>query len=201
MSDELQSYFDRSGRGSYHSGMGLRARDWAMRSLLASVAMAVAPGCSSDEEENSSTSAVAEKLSQCGLLVDERTLITAARNDSESCAVACLVSSPCDALGAYLCAGGLPDSTLDCVENCRPHSPAADQPFTCDGGQVPQYLGVCNALTDCQDGTDEAACPAMPAFRCDNGQFVQMKKRCNGTADCTDGSDENCTLTCRGMPY
>lgn len=53
---------------------------------------------------------------------------------------------------------------------------------------------ACDDDPDCDDGSDEASCPAPScgpgSFQCNNSVCVPQNWACDGDADCTDGSDE-----------
>ena len=85
----------------------------------------------------------------------------------------------------------------------RPHCPmgededdanclALDTGFHCGDSQIPRRA-VCDQVVDCQDGADEATCPA---FVCHDGNgAVPSSARCDGSVECADESDEwNCLV-------
>uniref|UniRef100_A0A671Q2I6 Low-density lipoprotein receptor-like n=1 Tax=Sinocyclocheilus anshuiensis TaxID=1608454 RepID=A0A671Q2I6_9TELE len=68
--------------------------------------------------------------------------------------------------------------------------------FSCVyGGFVCVSLSfVCDSDSDCDDGSDEASCPAPTcgpgSFQCNNSVCVPRLWACDGDTDCADGSDE-----------
>ncbi|XP_046384173.1 sortilin-related receptor-like [Ischnura elegans] len=98
--------------------------------------------------------------------------------------------------GGCLCPGGekpYDNGTCPALATCN------DQYFTCDNGMCISKKWVCDMDNDCDDGSDEAACPTPT---CKPGEFscgkrcIPMKWRCDGYADCVDGSDESDCNTC-----
>lgn len=74
------------------------------------------------------------------------------------------------------------------LKNCT------DEEFRCRSGQCVSLSFVCDSDSDCDDGSDEASCPARTcspgSFQCNNSVCVPQLWACDGDADCTDGSDE-----------
>uniref|UniRef100_A0A8C9SVV3 Low density lipoprotein receptor a n=1 Tax=Scleropages formosus TaxID=113540 RepID=A0A8C9SVV3_SCLFO len=66
--------------------------------------------------------------------------------------------------------------------------------FRCTSGQCVSASFVCDEDRDCEDGSDEASCPAATcssgSFQCNNSVCVPRLWACDGDADCEDGSDE-----------
>uniref|UniRef100_A0A8C5BKE5 Low density lipoprotein receptor a n=1 Tax=Gadus morhua TaxID=8049 RepID=A0A8C5BKE5_GADMO len=66
--------------------------------------------------------------------------------------------------------------------------------FLCASGQCVSDSFVCDHDADCDDGSDEAACPPLTcspsSFRCNNSVCLPRLWACDGDADCSDGSDE-----------
>ena len=66
--------------------------------------------------------------------------------------------------------------------------------FLCDDGGCISKYWVCDAFTDCFDGTDEdeATCGICPyKFLCSNGRCIDLEDVCDGTNNCEDNSDED----------
>lgn len=66
---------------------------------------------------------------------------------------------------------------------------------------------VCDEEADCEDGSDEASCPAPTcrpgSFQCNDSKCVPRLWACDGDADCLDGSDEwpqNCAASRPQLP-
>ncbi|XP_063050786.1 low-density lipoprotein receptor-like [Engraulis encrasicolus] len=74
--------------------------------------------------------------------------------------------------------------------------------FTCGSGECVPLSFVCDRKADCDDGSDEASCPAPTCspgtFQCNDTSCVPGLWVCDFDADCLDGSDEwpqNCPGT------
>jgi|GEM_PF-6697185 len=72
-------------------------------------------------------------------------------------------------------------------KHCGTHS--------CDDGQVLKAEDVhCNAVPDCDDGSDELRCSFTcgggRTFDCKNGRRIASEYVCDGESDCDDGGDE-----------
>jgi len=69
---------------------------------------------------------------------------------------------------------------------------ALDTGYHCGDTQIPRRA-VCDGVVDCEDGSDEAECPAFVCHDCHD--VVDSNAVCNGVADCADESDEwNCLV-------
>merc|ERR1711862_191642 len=75
--------------------------------------------------------------------------------------------------------------------------------FTCDNGNSIPASWECDGMDDCDDNSDEAACPGSSGsgshggsgggsdgFICDNGKDIPASWECDGMDDCGDNSDE-----------
>uniref|UniRef100_A0A8C4ZV78 Low density lipoprotein receptor a n=1 Tax=Gadus morhua TaxID=8049 RepID=A0A8C4ZV78_GADMO len=76
----------------------------------------------------------------------------------------------------------------------RPSWSCSASEFLCASGQCVSDSFVCDHDADCDDGSDEAACPPLTcspsSFRCNNSVCLPRLWACDGDADCSDGSDE-----------
>lgn len=78
-----------------------------------------------------------------------------------------------------------------------------------DGTQCILKPYRCNAIVDCNDESDEVACPTEPAcqlsgsvFFCANNDCIESDYHCNGQVDCSDGSDEvDCPIQCADIQF
>lgn len=86
-----------------------------------------------------------------------------------------------------------------CVTSCHPGvisvlNNCTDGEFRCTSGQCVSLSFVCDEDSDCDDGSDEASCPAPTcspgSFQCNNTVCVPHLWACDGEPDCADGSDE-----------
>ncbi|XP_065178550.1 low-density lipoprotein receptor-related protein 4-like isoform X2 [Sycon ciliatum] len=78
----------------------------------------------------------------------------------------------------------------------------------CANGQCIPLNGICDNVTHCMDGSDEANCSSTSPQcqlhneqQCADGtQCYNVIERCDNFTDCDDGSDEwNCTYNCDGV--
>lgn len=62
--------------------------------------------------------------------------------------------------------------------------------YTCGNGACIDRALVCNAVSNCGDGTDEGAatCTGFGSFRCANGAGTAVTNICDGGDDCADGT-------------
>ncbi|EDV19474.1 uncharacterized protein TRIADDRAFT_62104 [Trichoplax adhaerens] len=99
-----------------------------------------------------------------------------------------------------------------------PSGPCHHWQFACDNNQkCIWFFDLCDNVTDCQDGSDEANCGGSTTvqptgttttgqcghgrFKCHNGQCINSTYVCNKRADCADGSDElNCGFSLGPTP-
>ncbi len=163
--------------GSYESTMR------RMVALLAAAtgALATVGACSSDNVAGSSIcDRVAKRLSQCKLDFGKLRGFGCGRSYT-SCFSECLTSASCEDLAAFYCTN---DATLPARCNCPSSKDAVCtnsgkqvpmlrcngvaecengkdeegcRSVTCGDGTVVPEVGVCNALPDCADGSDEPA--------------------------------------------
>uniref|UniRef100_A0A671T8Z1 Low-density lipoprotein receptor-like n=1 Tax=Sinocyclocheilus anshuiensis TaxID=1608454 RepID=A0A671T8Z1_9TELE len=89
---------------------------------------------------------------------------------------------------AQLCSGCFCSGLVSVPRTC------ADEEFRCRSGQCVSLSFVCDSDSDCDDGSDEASCPAPTcgpgSFQCNNSVCVPRLWACDGDTDCADGSDE-----------
>ncbi|XP_053122508.1 MAM and LDL-receptor class A domain-containing protein 1 isoform X3 [Hemicordylus capensis] len=94
---------------------------------------------------------------------------------------------------------------------CAFGGPVSPQPPTCGSDkftciytkQCVPFFAKCNGVDDCEDGTDEMACPTVKPttdsprlcketeFQCDNQSCIPSLLRCDGVADCRFNEDED----------
>ncbi|XP_050686439.1 low-density lipoprotein receptor-like isoform X2 [Eriocheir sinensis] len=75
------------------------------------------------------------------------------------------------------------------VQNCP-----SDNIFQCNNGDEICEVLVCDAVTDCEDGTDEDTCECKENHLfCDGSKCLPKDIECDNISDCDDGTDEvNC---------
>ena len=147
-------------------------------------------GACSDDDGGAYGDAI-DKLRSCGLLT-EGTVNSPDDDEPEAeCFLKCYTKASCDDLEIAMCTDTPPQSMQLCLAQCQ--NVAGD--FECaDGSDTISQEWVCDCIDDCDDGSDEANCPADTCFECaDGSDTVSKHSVCDCSDDCTDGSDEaNC---------
>uniref|UniRef100_A0A671T7H3 Low-density lipoprotein receptor-like n=1 Tax=Sinocyclocheilus anshuiensis TaxID=1608454 RepID=A0A671T7H3_9TELE len=117
--------------------------------------------------------------------------LTARTAQTSRAAVHIMLSRSClldDRSRAQLCSGCFCSGLVSVPRTC------ADEEFRCRSGQCVSLSFVCDSDSDCDDGSDEASCPAPTcgpgSFQCNNSVCVPRLWACDGDTDCADGSDE-----------
>jgi hypothetical protein len=144
---------------------------------------------------------VASHLVDCGLLspgpldcsspTPENLSISAGSADELACELRCFENAECGALAGLMCEDAFAPAAdtapiLSCVFACLEQFG-----FECvqagAGATRVASLSVCDGVSDCNDGSDEAGCQL---FACGDGQFVATSAVCDGFLDCDSGQDE-----------
>uniref|UniRef100_A0A673HGQ8 Low-density lipoprotein receptor-like n=1 Tax=Sinocyclocheilus rhinocerous TaxID=307959 RepID=A0A673HGQ8_9TELE len=117
--------------------------------------------------------------------------LTARTAQTSRAAVHIMLSRSClldDRSRVQLCSGRFCSGLVSVLRTC------ADEEFRCRSGQCVSLSFVCDSDSDCDDGSDEASCPAPTcgpgSFQCNNSVCVPRLWACDGDSDCADGSDE-----------
>lgn len=159
------------------------------RILLALVATSTLAlsSCGNDAESGAESSAVKNHLRECGLVTGGKLYPAVGDNDVARCQARCVADTTCEELEAVTCLAQPSDRLLDCQAACF-------GPQTCDGGEQTYDLrDRCDDQKKCDDGADEANCPApeqAPRYCEDSGDRIWFFQRCDGVRDCQDGTDE-----------
>jgi hypothetical protein len=156
-------------------------------------------GCSADPSESTDGSDVDAGGDPCALAAARiaQCAVTLASSDCDpavpglACQATCLSEATCEDLQALAQAGPLdPTRQVDlCTMSCAdPRSVT-----TCASGERVLASSVCNATSDCADGSDEVGCGGATGwFSCaDGSDTIPPAWQCNGTSECADGSDES----------
>lgn len=155
-----------SSRNAAERALGTSAK------LVAIALLGTASGCAPGP-------AVSDRLQACGLVSEDGEVgpsITRLFYQPTECYRACLAAATCEELQATLCGSSI-ELLRRCDEQCA---------YRCDDGAFLAVEQVCNGLSECAGGEDEAGCPTVP---CDDGSTT-TGRRCDGHATCPDGSDE-----------
>jgi len=124
------------------------------------------------------------RLRDCGILTEGVKQCSDPEDDTARCIFECLSLASCQILANVECESELAYPLSTCFDACAT--------FECNSGESIPALSVCDGLSDCVDGSDEAMCQ----FECGSGELLPASYQCDFYADCADGSDE---LGCQGF--
>lgn len=159
---------------------------WAQNACLSCSAATTAEACVRDELvfSNGCVQALGQAVDMAGYA----TCVASAYWELSQCRFECGAQDPSggqecsDLLKSLSSCGTTPGVFAFCVRNS----------FPCGGGngEVHQSV-VCDGITDCTNGFDEANCTrGQTDFRCADGSRANLEQVFDGKRDCPDGTDE-----------
>lgn len=129
--------------------------------------------------------ATSGKKGMCDVDADDLYFIPRDELQYIECMVDCEAQAECTALERATCGDGA-GVVLQCIKDCVT---SKGWP-TCDDGEPYPPTYKCDDYNDCDNGIDEAGCPAPETFSCDADSSILATSRCDGYPDCENGADE-----------
>lgn len=128
------------------------------------------------------------KLRECDLLSEGKLNVSIGKEDE--CVLRCFVDAKCSDVEKTVCDVEEEPSRayFSCLEKCD--ADFVDDSFECKDGSSPEEAYRCDAVEDCDDGSDEKNCPASAFYMCKDGDRIPKYYVCDGEEDCSDGEDE-----------